>query len=186
MSMGNHRRPPAVFLDRDGTLIRDAHYLSDPDKVEPLPGSGDALRLLRNAGYLLFLLTNQSGIGRGYFLLEAVHRCNERMLSRLGLPSDTFREVCIAPETPNEVLVYRKPSPRFILECIAKYKLDPRSSWMVGDKETDAQTGINAGIRAALVHATASSHQVANVSRYPTLYDFAVAQIQSARLPEHP
>ena len=74
-----------IFLDRDGTLISHVDYLHDPEEVLPLQGIAETLRALREAGYLLFLFTNQSGVGRGFFQMEAVHACNSRMLELMKL-----------------------------------------------------------------------------------------------------
>ena len=141
----------ALFLDRDGTLIHDKHYLADPAGVELIPGVADALRRARELGYRLFILTNQSGIARGLHTLEDVHRCNARMEELLGLPRPIFDDICIAPEGPEGPVVYRKPSPRFIQENIQRHALDPQQCWMVGDREADIETGRNAGIRSAAV-----------------------------------
>jgi D-glycero-D-manno-heptose 1,7-bisphosphate phosphatase len=141
----------ALFLDRDGTLIIDKVYLADPAGVEVLPGAAAALRRARALGYLLFLFTNQSGIGRGYHTLEDTHRVNARLEQLLGLPTPTFDGICIAPEGPGEPLVYRKPSPRFILESIAHHGLDPQECWMVGDSAADVGAALAAGIRVAAV-----------------------------------
>lgn len=140
---------PALFLDRDGTLILDRDYLADPAGVELVPGVAAALRRARELGYLLFLFTNQSGIGRGYHTLADTHRCNARMEELIGLPPPLFAGVCIAPEAPDQPSLYRKPSPRFIHEMIAAHRLDPAKCWMVGDRESDLDAGLNAGIRAA-------------------------------------
>ena len=141
----------ALFLDRDGTLIVDKHYLADPAGVELIPGVPDALRRARDLGYKLFLFTNQSGISRGLHTLDDALRCNARMEELIGLPPPLFADVCIAPESSEEPQVYRKPSPRFILESIARHALDPAQCWMIGDREADIQAGANAGIRTAAV-----------------------------------
>jgi D-glycero-D-manno-heptose 1,7-bisphosphate phosphatase len=141
----------ALFLDRDGTLILDKHYLSDPAGVELIPGVPEALRRARELGYRLFLFTNQSGIGRGLHTLDDALRCNARMEELLGLPPPLFDDICIAPEGPEQESVYRKPSPRLINESIARYGLDRAHCWMVGDREADVQAGRNAGIRTAAV-----------------------------------
>jgi D-glycero-D-manno-heptose 1,7-bisphosphate phosphatase len=141
----------AVFLDRDGTIIVDGAYLSDPAKIELLLGAKEAMKLLKVSGFSLFLFTNQSGVGRGFFPLEAVHRCNQRMLDLLGLGSPLFTDVCIAPESPDQPTVYRKPNPRFINESILKHGIDRSKAWMVGDKSIDVESGLNAGINAALI-----------------------------------
>jgi len=140
-----------LFLDRDGTLIVDKVYLADPAGVEVIAGTAAALRRARALGYGLFLFTNQSGIGRGYHTLADTRRVNARMEELLGLPAPAFDEVCIAPEGPGEPLVYRKPSPRFILETIARRGLDPAACWMVGDAASDLAAAAAAGIRAAAV-----------------------------------
>ncbi len=141
----------ALFLDRDGTLILDKDYLADPAGVELIPGVPAALRRARSLGYGLFLLTNQSGIGRGFHTIEDAHRCNERMVDLIALPPPLFDGICIVPEAPDQPSLYRKPSPRFILEMIAQHHLDPQECWMVGDRESDIAAGLNAGIRAVAV-----------------------------------
>jgi len=162
----------AIFLDRDGTLIVNRHYLSDPAGVELLPGAKDALHRFLAGGYRLFLFTNQSGVGRGLFTLETVHRCNARMLELLQLPAPGFTEVCIAPETPEAPPVYRKPSPRFITEMMAKYSLAPARSWMVGDGPADVEAGRNAGIRSALLHDVSVANLPAGTWSCRDLADF--------------
>lgn len=139
----------ALFLDRDGTLILDKHYLADPAGVELIPGVPHALERARALGYQLFLLTNQSGVARGLHTLDDVLRCNARMEELLGLPLPVFTDICIATEGPDEPQRYRKPSPRFILESIARHGLDRKKCWMVGDREGDVDAGLNADIRAA-------------------------------------
>lgn len=140
-----------LFLDRDGTLIVDKVYLADPAGVELIPGAAEALRRARSLGFRLFLFTNQSGIGRGYHTLEDARRVNARMEELLGPPHPVFEETCIAPEHPDEPPVYRKPSPRFILETIERYGLEPGLCWMVGDSLSDLAAARAAGIRAAAV-----------------------------------
>jgi D-glycero-D-manno-heptose 1,7-bisphosphate phosphatase len=167
----------SLFLDRDGTLIVDRHYLSDPAQVELLPGVRDALHGFLAEGWLLFLFTNQSGIGQGMFPIEAVHRCNARMLELLALPAPGFTATCIAPETPDMPPVYRKPSPRFILEMTAVHSLDPARTWMIGDKASDVQAGLNAGVHAALLQTGPVPAVPPSVWRCRDLADFR------ARLP---
>lgn len=141
----------ALFLDRDGTLILDKVYLADPAGVELLPGVADGLTLARTRGYQLFLFTNQSGIGRGLHTLDDTLKVNARMEELIGLPRPVFAGVCIAPESPDQPVVYRKPSPRFILEMIAQHALDPAQCWMVGDSTADIGAGLAANIRVAVV-----------------------------------
>jgi D-glycero-D-manno-heptose 1,7-bisphosphate phosphatase len=116
-----------------------------------LPGTREALHRFRADGWLLFLFTNQSGVGRGLFTLADARRCNQRMMELLGLPPPAFTETCVAPETPEMPQVYRKPSPRFILEMMDRYSLAPADVWMVGDSLSDVQAGLNAGVQTALI-----------------------------------
>lgn len=140
----------ALFLDRDGTIIRDAGFLSDPAGVVVLDGAKEALhRAMRT--HRLYLFSNQSGIGRGYYTLEQALAVNARMLALLELPPPGFSGVCLAPEAPEEPAVYRKPSPRFIQESLRRDRLDPARCWMIGDRLSDLQAGVSAGIRAALI-----------------------------------
>ena len=141
----------AIFLDRDGTLIVDKVYLADPAGIEIFPGVADGLRQARSLGYRLFLFTNQSGIGRGYHTIEDTNRVNARLEELLGLPRPVFDEICIAPEAPGQPSLYRKPSPRFIQEMIAKYQLVPDRCFMVGDAAADLAAALAAGIRPVAV-----------------------------------
>lgn len=141
----------ALFLDRDGTLIFDKVYLADPAGVELIPGAADALRRARALGYQLYLFTNQSGIGRGLHTIEDTHRVNARMEELLGLARPAFDGICIAPEHPDAPPVYRKPSPRFILETLAARALDPANCWMVGDSAADLGAGLAAKVNVAAV-----------------------------------
>jgi D-glycero-D-manno-heptose 1,7-bisphosphate phosphatase len=169
----------ALFLDRDGTLILDKHYLADPTGVELIPGAADGLKQARALGYQLFLFTNQSGIGRGLYTLEDALRCNTRMEELIGLPSPLFADVCIAPEAPDQPQEYRKPSPRFILESIDRHGLDPAQCWMVGDNIADVQAGLSAKIRnAAVCTGKLNAKQWAELGLpgllvFPTFFDFA-------------
>ena len=167
----------ALFLDRDGTLIHDKHYLADPSGVELIPGVADALRRAQALGYRFFIHTNQSGIGRGLHTLDDVHRCNARMEELLGLSRPIFDAICIAPEGPDGPVVYRKPSPRFIRESLERYQLDPAQCWMVGDREADVETGRAAGIRSAAVctgklDAAAWQRTFPDVPVFPSFVEF--------------
>ncbi|RME68465.1 MAG: HAD-IIIA family hydrolase [Verrucomicrobia bacterium] len=151
MAAGPEKARRALFLDRDGTLIVHRPYLHRPAEVELLPGVREALSRAREANMRLFLFTNQSGVGRGWFTLRDVEAVNERMVELLGLGPDLFADVCIAPEAPGQPVLYRKPSPRFIRECLERWSLDPSACWMIGDAPSDWLAGLTAGIRAAAV-----------------------------------
>ncbi len=139
----------ALFLDRDGTLIRHVHYLHKPAEVELLPGVTAALAKAKQLGYLLFLHTNQSGVGRGMFPFEDAVACNSRMIELMGLGPDLFADICVAPESPTQPVIYRKPSSRFAREMAVKHGLDLPRCWMVGDYPADVETAFAAGMQAA-------------------------------------
>lgn len=149
-------RRPALFLDRDGTLIEDSGYIGSPERVLPFPRAGEALRRAA-ARFQIHLVTNQSGIGRGYYTLDDAEACNRRMLELMDLPADFLAGVCIAPERPDEPSAYRKPSPRYLNEVIAREGLRADDCWMAGDRLSDLQCGVAAGVRTALIRTTEHS-----------------------------
>jgi D-glycero-D-manno-heptose 1,7-bisphosphate phosphatase len=147
--MSNGRR--AVFLDRDGTLIEEKEYLSRPEGVVVFPGAGEALRRLQDAGYNLFIVSNQSGVGRGYFTLEDVARVNERLFEVLSKQGVRFEKVYIAPEGPEAPSRGRKPSPQFLLDARDEFGIELARSYMIGDKLIDLECGWNAGVKESLL-----------------------------------
>ncbi len=141
----------AVFLDRDGTLVVEREYLSDPDDVELLPGVPGALRSLHAAGYALIVISNQSGVGRGLFGVERVHAAMarvRRLLRREGVELDA---VYFCPHRPEDACACRKPAPELLLRAARNQWLSLRDSAMVGDKALDVETGHRAGARGVLV-----------------------------------
>lgn len=139
----------ALFLDRDGTLNVDYGYVFQPQKIQLLPNVIDAIHIFQKLNYLLFLFTNQPGIERGMYTRADVDACHQRLFQLLG--ENPFTEICIAQEANYAPENYRKPSPKFINEMVAKYQLNPKQCYMVGDKETDAFAGINGNIQSVLL-----------------------------------
>ena len=120
----------AVFLDRDGTIIEEKDYSSDPDQVALLPGAAEALMQLQNAGFKLFIVSNQSGVGRGYFTLADVERVNQRLVELLARDGVRFEKIYVAPEAPEEPSRGRKPSPQFLLDARDEFGIDLEQSYM--------------------------------------------------------
>ena len=148
----------AVFLDRDGTLIVNRHYGSDPGGIELLEGVVEGLRKLRGAGYKLILVSNQSGVARGYFDEGAISRMHDRlqrMLNRHGAALDGLEYCPHHPEgvRPSYALecACRKPAPGMLLRAARKHGVNLSASWMVGDIEADVEAGRRAGARTVLV-----------------------------------
>lgn len=140
-----------ILLDRDGTIIVDKHYLSDPAGVELLPGAGSGLKLMCEMGYRLVVLTNQSGVGRGYYDEAAVHACNERMLELLQPYGVTIDGIFYCIHTPEENCQCRKPAVGMMMEAAKVHGFDPKMTVMIGDKKADIVMGHNAGAKTILV-----------------------------------
>ena len=141
----------AVFLDRDGTLIAEKNYLHRPEEVVILPGAGPALRKLAVAGFKLIIVTNQSGIGRGYFTLADAERVNEHLRQEFGRDGVTFEKIYISPEAPDQPSRARKPSPQFLFDARDEFGLELAESFMVGDKLIDLECGWNAGVKKSIL-----------------------------------
>jgi D-glycero-D-manno-heptose 1,7-bisphosphate phosphatase len=141
----------AVFLDRDGTLIEDRDYLHRPEEVVIYPGVGLALKQLQDTGFVLFIITNQSGVGRGKFLLEDVYRVHEHLCHELAKDGVRFEKIYIAPEAPDVPSCGRKPSPQFLFDARDEFGIDLAQSYMIGDKLIDLECGWNAGVKRSLL-----------------------------------
>ena len=142
---------PAVFFDRDGTLIDEVGYLSDPGNISFFPGIPEALRELQMRGYLLVVVTNQSGVGRGLFDEEtalAVNLAFERLLNQEGV---CLSAVYYCPHAPGAGCQCRKPETLMVRRALEDLPVDGTSSWMVGDVDKDVLAGRSAGLRAILV-----------------------------------
>lgn len=137
---------PAAFLDRDGVLIEDAGYLSDPAGIRWIPGAIAALRALRGAGYAPVLATNQSGVGRGLFTHEALDRFHEALTARLRALGAPLAAIAWCPHGPEEACACRKPLPGMMEEAFAALPLVRTGSFMVGDRPGDVAAGEAAGI----------------------------------------
>jgi D,D-heptose 1,7-bisphosphate phosphatase len=145
---GNGR---AVFLDRDGVLMEDRGYVHRIEDVALLPGVGTALRRLQDAGFGLFVVTNQSGIGRGYYRVEDVQRVNEHLAGELARAGVHVIRVYVAPEAPEQPSRGRKPSPQFLFDARDEFGLDLAHSYMIGDKRSDLECGWRAGVKCSLL-----------------------------------
>jgi|SRR6185503_2539009 len=141
----------AVFLDRDGTLIEDRDYLSEPEDVVIFPGVPEALRGLTKAGFRLIIVTNQSGVGRGYFTLADVENVHRHLTAELEREGVHFEKIYVAPEAPDQASRGRKPSPQFLFDARAEFALDLQQSYMVGDKLVDLACGWNAGVKRSIL-----------------------------------
>jgi len=142
---------PAVFLDRDGTLIEECHYLHEPYKVRLLPGVVSGLRALQRLGLVLIMVTNQSGIGRGYFDRAAVDAVHNRLLQLLSKEGVTIDGIYLCPHAPEEKCACRKPLPSLALRAAEEHRVSMVASFVIGDKACDVDMALNAGATPILV-----------------------------------
>ena len=150
----------AVFLDRDGTLIAEKNYLHRIEDVEIFHGTGRALKQLMDAGFKLFVVTNQAGIGRGYFTLADAERVNEHVSKELARDGVRFEKTYLAPEAPSQPSRGRKPSPQFLFDARDEFGIDLAQSFMIGDKLIDLECGWNAGVKQSILVRTGYGAEV--------------------------
>jgi D-glycero-D-manno-heptose 1,7-bisphosphate phosphatase len=136
---------PAVFIDRDGTIMQDADYCSDPQQVKIFPRVAEALRRLKSKGFKVIIVTNQSGIGRGFFTVEQYRAVEAEVLRQLG--DGLIDATYFCPDVPGQHSSCRKPAPGMIVEATREHQIDLAQSFLIGDKEIDAECGRNAGVR---------------------------------------
>jgi D-glycero-D-manno-heptose 1,7-bisphosphate phosphatase len=150
----------AVFFDRDGTLMEEAHYCGDPAKVRIYSGAPEALRQLKAAGWRIFIITNQSGIGRGLITEEQYHAVQREFLRQIGETLVNASYYC--PDPPGIPSSRRKPEPGMVLEAAAQFAIDLSASYFVGDKAADIECGHRAGTRTVLVLTGYGRQQICN------------------------
>lgn len=148
----------AVFLDRDGTLNPDPGYISDPDAFNLFPGVGAALAGLQGAGFLLILITNQSGIARGLITSEQLVAIHEKMQSQLAEAGATIDAIYHCPHHPDYPPVdgisdcnCRKPRPGLIERALQDYQINPASSYMIGDRSSDIKIALATGVKPVFI-----------------------------------
>lgn len=135
----------AVFVDRDGTLIHDADYCSDPKEVEIFPGVPQALQRLKKQGFKIIVITNQSGIGRGFFTLDQYRAVEAEVSRQVG--DNVIDATYFCPDVPGQPSECRKPAPGMIWQAAREHDVDLARSFFIGDKEIDVECGRNAGVR---------------------------------------
>jgi len=140
-----------VLLDRDGTVNVERNYLSSPDQLELYPGVGPALRRLSELGFGIAVVTNQSGVARGYFDLEMLSKVHERLAELLAAEGVTLDGIYICPHSPEDDCRCRKPLPGMVEQAVAEHGFDPKLAFLVGDKALDIEMGQAVGATAILV-----------------------------------
>lgn len=146
--MANSNGQKAVFIDRDGTLIEEVNFLSRTEDLRLFPYTQESIELLLTHGYMVVVVTNQSGIGRNLYSVADMHAIHEAIQEQL---SGALNGFYFCPHLPDEGCECRKPSLGMIKAACEDFEIDLENSWMIGDKKLDVETGKNAGIRTAMV-----------------------------------
>jgi histidinol-phosphate phosphatase family protein len=174
------RLPSAVFLDRDGTIMEDAHYIRSPDQVRLLPGAAAAIKRVNDAKIPVVVVTNQSGIARGIFTVEdyeKVHARFERLLNDQGARIDASYYCPHAPDDP-PVCNCRKPQTLMFEQAIAELKLDAANAAYIGDRWRDIAASKKLGGRGIMIasaETTADDRRRAQADGFETAADLADA-----------
>jgi D,D-heptose 1,7-bisphosphate phosphatase len=171
----------AIFLDRDGVINKEVNYLSNPDDFEFISASIKALKILKKKGYLLFIVTNQSGIARGYFTEETLGEIHAKMDKILIKSNIKLDGIFYCPHHPDFTgkCNCRKPNPGMILNAVTLYNIDLEKSYFVGDTLIDIQTGIAARCKTVLVLTGYGKKEFKNIQKirpdmvFENLYEFA-------------
>ncbi len=176
--MGRAGRP-AVFLDRDGTLIDDVGYPRDPDQVRLLPGVGTALIQLQSLGFLLVIVSNQSGVGRGMITPEEARAVHEQVISELAANGVQLDGAYYCPHSPDNNSPCRKPEPGMLRQAAEDLGINLSRSFMIGDKLSDVEAGKQAGCWTILFGHSLSSPAKVAPDYVATDWDAVVAYISA-------
>jgi histidinol-phosphate phosphatase family protein len=171
--MGNR----AVFLDRDGTIARDVHYCRRVEDFELLPGVPEAMKLLNASGFKVVVITNQSGIARGYFTEETLERIHRKMEAELAEHGAHVDAIYYCPHHPDDNCDCRKPRPKMVLQAAQDINIDLSQSFVIGDLKMDIELGKAVGAKTILVGDSLSSKaaEVKPDARFSDLWEAARA-----------
>jgi D-glycero-D-manno-heptose 1,7-bisphosphate phosphatase len=179
----------AVFIDRDGTVNEEKEYLYQPDDFVFIPGAPQAIRRLNEAGFLVIIVTNQSGVARGYYTEEDVHLLHRHIAAQLELFGARVDAWYYCPHHPSGRGSYalpcrcRKPLPGMLLEAAGRFDIDLESSVMIGDKLVDVQAGTAAGCRSILVRTGYGAEEERRCRNGIEVFDDLQAAVESLARP---
>lgn len=141
----------AVFLDRDGTLNEDSGYVGRKEDFVFIRGAKQAVKKLKESGFLVFIVSNQSGVGRGYFSHDAVEEIHQKLRQELLKEGAAVDAIYYCPHSPSIRCGCRKPSPAMVEAAASRFDVDLERSYFVGDKMSDVETGLAAGLKTVLI-----------------------------------
>ncbi len=159
----------AVFLDRDGTVCEDVNYLARAEDLNLFPFATEAVKLLNRNGFLVILITNQSGIARGFFGEDDLRLIHQKLEKELADADAKLDAIYFCPHHSADNCDCRKPKIGMINEALNDFEIDLENSWMIGDKAIDIETGFNAGTRTALVLTGYGQKELLNLRKKPDL-----------------
>ncbi|MFA7229302.1 MAG: HAD family hydrolase [Melioribacteraceae bacterium] len=175
----------AIFLDRDGTINHDPGYIKDPSLIVILPGVAEGIKKLKEEfGYKMIVVSNQAGVSKGLMTIEDVDavnsRVNELLLSQ-GASIDAFFYCPFHPDNdPEEKSICRKPSPFMIVQAAEEFKIDLSQSYMIGDKSSDVEAGINAGVKTILLESENTTKEISALHNLGKKPNFTAANFSEA------
>ncbi len=170
----DNSKSKTVFIDRDGTLIEEVNFLHRVEDLQYFPFTDEAVKLLKKSGFLVVLVTNQSGIGRGIYTVEEMNSVHAQIQTDL---TEKLDAIYFCPHLPNAGCNCRKPNLGMIESAMADLPIDLENSWMVGDKALDVELGKNAGIKTVLVLTGYGKKHLESLKRKP---DFIVENLREA------
>ena len=157
----------ALFLDRDGVIIDYIPYLSQPQQVKLPDGAGEALKQWQDAGYLLIIITNQAGVGRGYYSLQDVEKVHYYIRQQYRCFGVSFADIFICPHHPDDECLCRKPSPEMLINASKKHQIVLSQSFFIGDAPIDLEAAIRADCNPVLVLTGRGLETVEKLAQYP-------------------
>jgi D,D-heptose 1,7-bisphosphate phosphatase len=175
----------AIFLDRDGTINHDPGYIKDPSLIVILPGVAEGIKKLREEfGFRMIVVSNQAGISKGLMTREDVEKVNSRVNDLLlsdGASIDAFYYCPYHPDNdPEEKTVCRKPSPFMIVQAAAELEIDLSQSYMIGDKSSDVEAGLNAGVKTILLESEFTAKEISALHNLGKKPNFTAANFSEA------
>lgn len=174
------------LLDRDGVINKDPGYISDPNDWHPYPGSLEAIAILTQNNHQVAVISNQSGIGRGYFSEQQLAAVHEKMQFLVKQKGGHIDRIFYCPHAPDDQCHCRKPSPFLALEAMSYFNKNPQENWMIGDSLCDIEMGLNAQIQPVLV-LTGNGEKTAKrisstIARYHDLFSAVTSIIESIKI----
>lgn len=148
--MGTGKVHKAVFLDRDGTIARDVPYCSRPEDFELLPGAAEGIKLLNEHGFKVVVVTNQSGIARGYFTERMLAEIHDKMITQLAEHGAHVDAIYYCPHHPDDNCDCRKPKPKMLFQAALDLDIDLSQSYVIGDSDMDVELARRAGCKAGI------------------------------------